>query len=97
MPEERNLASKLEALEARLRVPEKARVSVAAAEAGKARAKALGLPERVDATMISQQIAALGDRNDVVVEWRVRDVEGVSASAAVSCACCCCCCCIIVS
>jgi hypothetical protein len=95
MAEKEDLTSKLAALEARLRVPEKAKISGEAAEAGKLRAKALGLPERIDAAKISQQIAALGDRSDLVVEWRVHDVDAVSSSVAVACCCCCCCCCYV--
>jgi hypothetical protein len=90
---EESMSRRLDALEANLLVPEKRRISQQAAEAGAARAKALGLPDRPEAASLAAQVAALGDRSNLVVEWRVTDVEQVSAAAVVACCCCCCCCC----
>lgn len=88
--------SRLDALEASMLIPEKRRIAKEAIASADARAKALGLPARADVSALAAQLGALANRNNLVVEWRVTDVEQVSASAAVSCACCCCCCCIVV-
>lgn len=98
MPEEdrSELAKRLEALEKSLLAPEKREVAQRAAESGALRAKALGLPDRPDVAALASKVAALANRSDVVVEWRVTDVESAISERAVACACCCCCCCVIV-
>jgi len=91
-----DFVDRLSRLEASLQLPQKRKIAEAAAASGEARARALGLPDRADVSALASQLGALANRNDVVVEWRVTDVEQVSAAAAVSCACCCCCCCVVV-
>jgi hypothetical protein len=83
-------------LEARLGLPQKLELSRQAAASGEARKKSLELADNAKSQALSQQIAALADLQNVVVEWSAREVPGLSSAAALAAirCCCCCCCCI---
>jgi hypothetical protein len=85
------LRSAVEALERRLRVPQKQELSKQAAASAEARKNALELPDTQKSRDLASQIADLADSQNVVVEWSAREVPALSA-AAVRCCCCCCCC-----
>jgi len=89
------LRTKIEELEKRIGLPQKERLGKVAAESGQARKSALQLPDTQKSKDLTNQIAALADNSNVIVEWSAREIGG-SALAAIRC-CCCCCCCVVVA
>jgi hypothetical protein len=87
------LRTKIAALEQRLGIPLKQQLGAQASASGESRAHALQLPNTGKSQTISAWMAAMADRNDVIVEWTAHEIAGTAGSAVSANSCCCCCCC----
>lgn len=87
----KGLAKRLAALEQRLGLPAKAIVAKPAAESADKRKAALSLRETVATTELARGILALAEKQGVLAEFSIKEIDPKGNVVADSCCCCCCC------